>query len=117
MSGKERENLQQQLEQAIAVQESLPDTVDDAIIDETIASIKERIASLTPPPQQRKLATILFMDIAGHTALTVSLDPEEQMAVVDRAIARLAAKVDEPSGHVSRYQGDGFKAVFGLPLA
>ena len=105
------------LEKAIAVQEGLRGTVDDAIIDATITSLKEKLADLDPPPLQRKLVTILFMDIAGHTALTHHLDPEEQMAVVDPAIARLANIVSAHGGHVARYQGDGFKAVFGLPVA
>jgi class 3 adenylate cyclase/tetratricopeptide (TPR) repeat protein len=117
MSTSNTETHRKQLEDAIEVQESLRGTVDDAIIDATITSIKLQLASLQPTTQQRKLATILFMDIAGHTALTVALDPEEQMAVVDPAIARMAAQVDEYGGHVARYQGDGFKAVFGLPLA
>ena len=29
----------------------------------------------------------------------------------------MAAKVDEHGGRIARYQGDGFKAVFGLPIA
>jgi class 3 adenylate cyclase/predicted ATPase len=107
----------QQLEQAIAVQESLRGSVDDSIIDATIATLREKLAALEPVPQQRKQVTVLFMDIAGHTALTRGLDPEKQMAVVDPAIARMAAKIDEYSGRVARYQGDGFKAVFGLPTA
>ncbi len=108
----------QQLEQAIAAQESLRGTLDDAIIDATIATLKEKLAALTPPPQQqRKLATILFMDIAGSTALAQSLDPEEQMALVDPILTRFADRVEEFGGHVARYQGDGFKAVFGLPVA
>lgn len=106
-----------QLEQAIAAQESLRGTLDDAIIDATIDTLKKEIAALSPAIQQRKLATILFMDIAGHTALFQDLDPEDQMAVVDAAIERMAEKVDEHGGHVARFQGDGFKAVFGLPIA
>jgi class 3 adenylate cyclase/predicted ATPase len=57
------------------------------------------------------------MDIAGHSSLTRDLDPEDQMAVVDPLIARLAEKVTEFGGHVARYQGDGFKVAFGLPVA
>jgi class 3 adenylate cyclase len=111
-------NERQQLEQAIAAQESLRGTLDDTVIDATIAAIKDKLAALeSSPEQQRKLATILFIDIAGSTRLSQGLDPEEQMAVIDPVIARLAAKVDEHGGHVSRYQGDGFKAVFGLPVA
>ena len=53
-----------QLEQAIAAQESLRGTLDDAVIDATISLIKEKLAALDPSPQQqRKLATILFTDI------------------------------------------------------
>jgi len=94
-----------QLEQAIAAQESLRGTLDDAIIDAAIVQ------------QQRKLATILFADIVKSTQLTKGLDPEEQMALIDPLVQRLAARVSEHGGHVCRYQGDGFKAVFGLPVA
>jgi class 3 adenylate cyclase len=115
MTTTELKNEHRQIEEAIAAQGSLRD---DAIIDATIATLKEKLVALdTPPEQQRKLATILFMDIAGHTALTRGMDPEEQMALIDPLIARLAKRVTELGGHVARYQGDGFKAVFGLPVA
>ncbi len=108
----------EQIELAIAAQESLRGVVDDTIIEATIATLKEKLAALdASPEQQRKLATVLFMDIAGHTALTHHLDPEEQMALVDPLIPRLAEVVNQFGGHVARYQGDGFKAVFGLPVA
>jgi class 3 adenylate cyclase/tetratricopeptide (TPR) repeat protein len=108
----------QQIEQAIAAQESLRGTVDDAIIEASIATLKEKLAALdSRSEQQRKLATILFMDIVDHTALTRGMDPEDQMALIDPLVARLAGKITEFSGHVARYQGDGFKAVFGLPIA
>ena len=108
----------QKLENAILAQESLRGMVDDAVVDATVAALREKLAALAAhPDQQRKLATILFMDIAGHTALTIDLDPEDQMEVVDAAIARLAAQIDAHGGHVARFQGDGFKAVFGLPVA
>ena len=114
MSSPERE----QLKKAITAQESLRGTLDDAIIDATIATLKEKLAALkSTPSEQRKLVTILFMDIVGHTALTIDLDPEEQMAIVDPALARLAEIIDRNGGHIARYQGDGFKAVFGLPIA
>jgi len=107
-----------QIEQAIAAQESLRGTVDDAIIDATIATLIKKLAAIdASPEQQRKLATILFMDLADHTALTRGMDPEDQMALVDPLIARLAEVVHQHGGHVARYQGDGFKAVFGLPVA
>ena len=110
-------NERNQLEQAIAAQESLRGSLDDAVIDAAIAALKKQLDALEPPPQQRKLATILFADIVGSTRLTQGLDPEEQMALIDPLIQRLAARVSEHGGHVCRFQGDGFKAVFGLPVA
>jgi class 3 adenylate cyclase len=36
---------------------------------------------------------------------------------MDTALKRLAGAVDQHGGHVTRFQGDGFKAAFGVPLA
>ena len=108
------------LEQAIDVLEAQRALLGDAVVEAAIAPMREKLAALEAaeqPEQQRKLATILFVDIAGHTALTHQLDPEEQMEIIDRALARLAEPVGRYGGHVTRYQGDGFKAVFGLPTA
>jgi predicted ATPase/class 3 adenylate cyclase len=118
MTPSDKDSQRAQIQQAIAFQESLRGQADDALIDATIATLKKELAALDPPPdQQRKLATILFMDIANHTVLTRGMDPEDQMALVDPLIARLAEVVHQHGGHVARYQGDGFKAVFGLPVA
>jgi class 3 adenylate cyclase len=107
-----------QIEQAIIAQEKLRGSVDDAIVDATIATLKKELTALdASPEQQRKLATMLFMDIVDHTALTRGMDSEDQMAVIDPLIARLAKKITEFGDHVARYQGGGFKAVFGLPVA
>lgn len=45
------------------------------------------------------------------------LDPEDNLAIIDPALKRMARIVDQHGGRVARYQGDGFKAVFGLPEA
>jgi class 3 adenylate cyclase/tetratricopeptide (TPR) repeat protein len=111
----------EQLEQAIAALEGQRALLGDAVVDAGIAPIRARLAVLSapdsPPPQQRKLATILFMDIAGHTAIVRDLDPEETHDVIDRALARLARPIAARGGQVVRFQGDGFKAAFGLPVA
>ena len=122
----------EQLEQAIAALEAQRPFLGEAVVEAALGPLRAKQATLeaaTPQAarqprkltaqleQQRKLASLLFMDIAGHTALTRHLDPEEQMEVIDQALARLAEPVLQHNGHVVRYQGDGFKAVFGLPSA
>ncbi|MEJ2265787.1 MAG: adenylate/guanylate cyclase domain-containing protein, partial [Anaerolineales bacterium] len=67
--------------------------------------------------QQRKQVTILFMDVVSSTRLMRELDPEENLAIMDTALQNLAAPVKAHGGKVTRFMGDGFLAVFGLPKA
>ena len=110
----------QDLEKAIASLETQRGTLGDSAVDSAIQSLREKLAQLAAseyPMQQRKMATILFMDIAGHTKMTRHLDPEDNMALIDSALVRLTKPILQHGGHIARYQGDGFKAVFGLPTA
>jgi len=111
-------NERQQLEQAIAFQESLRGTVEDALIDLTISALRRQLEQLQPAPEhQRKLVTILFADIVESTNLIRDLDPEDNLEIIDHALKRLSAPIEQFGGHVTRYMGDGFKAVFGKPIA
>lgn len=67
----------EQLEAAIAAQERLRSTLGDVIVDATIAALRTQLAQLTEVAQQRKLATVLFMDVVGSTKLIQGRDPEE----------------------------------------
>ena len=114
------QNTRYQLEQAIAALEAQRAVLGDAVVDAALDPIYQKLAGLqdsAPPEQKRRLASILFMDIAGHTQIVRDLDPEENMEIIDHALARLAEPVRRHGGHIARYQGDGFKAVFGLPVA
>ncbi len=111
------ESERRRLEEAIAAQERLRGEVDDAVLDTVIAALREKLAALGPVGQQRKLLTILFMDVAGSTQIVRDMDPEENMAIMDTALRRLSGPVFDLGGSVTRYMGDGFKAVFGVPVA
>ena len=109
---------QKQLEQAIAVQESLRGTIDDAIIDLTITALRKQLDEFLPTQeQQRKMVTVLFMDIVNSTKMIQDMDPEESMDVLDGSLHVLAEPIHKYGGHVNRFMGDGFLAVFGLPTA
>lgn len=95
----------QQLEQAIAIQESLRGTIDDTILDATINALRAQIAAqeAADVESRRAQATILFLDLAGHTDLVQGRDPEEIMEIVDRALVRLAEPVSRHGGRIVRY--------------
>jgi class 3 adenylate cyclase/tetratricopeptide (TPR) repeat protein len=109
----------EKLEQAIIAQENLRGTVDDSIIEATVAVLKQQLEQLaaTGRPEQRKLVTALFMDTVGSTEMIRDLDPEDDLALMDTAMQRLSEPVIQHGGRVTRYMGDGFKAVFGIPAA
>ena len=109
------------LEQAITAMERQRETLGDTVVDAALASMNEKLVQLktdtSRTEHQRKLLTVLFTDIVASTQLGRERDPEEILEIMDSALQQLAAPVGKYGGHVTRYMGDGFKAVFGLPVA
>ena len=68
-------------------------------------------------PGERKVVTVLFADLTGYTALAASLDPEEVYRFIRPAMTGLVELVESFGGTVPQVMGDGFLAVFGVPIA
>jgi len=66
---------------------------------------------------ERRIVTALFADVAGSTALSERLDPEEAKLVIGGAISRAIRAVETYGGTVSSLMGDGLLALFGAPVA
>jgi len=97
MMSENPESKREQLERAIAAQEGLRGTLDDAIVDATLEALHKQLAELEQAQvleQQRKLVTVLFMDVVSSTRLMSELDPEESMAILDAALQKLAVPVE-----------------------
>ncbi len=103
-------------DRAIAELESLRPSLGDAAVDAAIAGIRARMGR-SPTDHERKLATVLFADIVGSTAITERLDPEDNLAVMEAKLARMSFHVESHGGRVTRYMGDGLLAIFGHPIA
>jgi class 3 adenylate cyclase/tetratricopeptide (TPR) repeat protein len=112
----------EQLEQAIAALEGQRVLLGDAVVDAALAPMREKLALLDEQAaaggQQRKQVTLLFADIVGSTDIGRQLaDPETIIEVMDGGLERMAEPVRKQGGHITRFTGDGFKAVFGFPVA
>ena len=66
---------------------------------------------------ERKLATILFADLVGSTALGDALDPEYARDLLDRFYDAMEAEIALGGGTVEKFIGDAVVAVFGAPTA
>jgi class 3 adenylate cyclase/tetratricopeptide (TPR) repeat protein len=66
---------------------------------------------------ERKLVSILFVDIVGSTSIVDGLDPEDALDELGPAIEIMKAAVHRYGGTLCREQGDGVLAFFGAPKA
>jgi class 3 adenylate cyclase/tetratricopeptide (TPR) repeat protein len=70
-----------------------------------------------PVPERRKLATLLFCDVSGSTAMGESLDAEAVRDLMFRYFDDMRATVERHGGTVEKFIGDAVMAVFGVPTA
>ena len=66
---------------------------------------------------ERKQVSVLFVDVAGFTAMSARLDPEEVHEIMRRAFELMLAEVHRYEGTVNQFLGDGIMALFGAPVA
>ncbi|MFC1896214.1 AAA family ATPase [Thermodesulfobacteriota bacterium] len=80
-----------------------------------IASKPERGKATTE--SERKLATVLFSDMSGFTAMNEKLDPEEVKELMARIFGGVSQVVAKYEGMVDKFIGDAVMALFGVPQA
>ncbi|HEX7254576.1 MAG TPA: AAA family ATPase, partial [Gaiellaceae bacterium] len=64
---------------------------------------------------ERKLATVLFVDLVGSTALVSGTDPEVARRRVQEYFDRVSHCVITHGGLVEKFAGDAVMAAFGIP--
>jgi predicted ATPase/class 3 adenylate cyclase len=66
---------------------------------------------------ERRQLTTIFCDLAGSTALSARLDPEDMRGVIRAYQSACARIISSYDGFISRFLGDGMLAYFGYPRA
>jgi class 3 adenylate cyclase len=69
------------------------------------------------PTEERKLATVLFADLVGSTALSGSQDPERTRVLLDRFYDVMSEEIERAGGTIEKFAGDAVMAAFGAPSA
>ena len=72
---------------------------------------------MTEDRSERKLATVLFADLAGSTALADEQDPERTRARLERFYDAMTAEIEAAGGTIEKFAGDAVMAAFGAPEA
>src|SRR5262249_12219611 len=66
---------------------------------------------------ERKLATVLFVDLVGSTALVAGFDPEVARRRVTQFFGVVSGTIAAHGGTVEKFAGDAVMAAFGVPRA
>jgi class 3 adenylate cyclase/tetratricopeptide (TPR) repeat protein len=66
---------------------------------------------------ERKVATVVFVDLVDSTALVTAADPEVVRQRVNDYFALVSRSIERHGGTVEKFAGDGVMAAFGVPSA
>jgi class 3 adenylate cyclase/tetratricopeptide (TPR) repeat protein len=69
------------------------------------------------PLAERRLVSVLFLDLVGFTTLSESLDPEDVREIQFRYFESARATVAHYGGSLEKFIGDAVMAVWGTPIA
>lgn len=97
--------------QAPSIDYNQPQSYTPKFLAEKILTTRDTIEG------ERKLVTVLFADVAGFTALSEKLDPEEVHGLMDGCFSILMDEIHKYEGTINQFTGDGVMALFGAPVA
>jgi class 3 adenylate cyclase/tetratricopeptide (TPR) repeat protein len=69
------------------------------------------------PLAERRLVSVLFLDLVGFTTLSESLDPEDVREIQSRYFETARSTVAHYGGSLEKFIGDAVMAVWGTPIA
>lgn len=65
---------------------------------------------------ERHIVTVLFLDICGFSTMSQKLPPDEVLRVLNEYFAFVSTSVVNHGGMVDKIMGDGFMALFNVPV-
>jgi class 3 adenylate cyclase/tetratricopeptide (TPR) repeat protein len=66
---------------------------------------------------ERKIVSVVFVDLVGYTAMSEALDPEEVRRLLGPYYQRVREELEGYGGTVEKFIGDAVMALFGAPVA
>lgn len=68
-----------------------------------------------PGVGERRLVTVLFVDLRGYTRYAETHPPEDVVAMLNRFFGAVVAVVNREGGWINKFEGDAAMCVFGAP--
>ncbi|HSH05455.1 MAG TPA: adenylate/guanylate cyclase domain-containing protein [Anaerolineae bacterium] len=104
--------------QAIAALEAQRGLIDDAIIDTSIASLRQQLpTTISTPNQQRKQVTILFAALGNLDTQLTQLDAEDASSYLNTLWQTLDDIIRQFNGYIDKHIGHTVMALWGVDQA
>ena len=88
-----------------------------SVLAETPAATPSAAApSAGAPSTERRLVSVLFVDLVGFTTLSESRDAEDMRALMDAYFETASTAIERHGGVVEKFIGDAVMAVWGTPV-
>jgi class 3 adenylate cyclase len=71
----------------------------------------------TPHREERRIVSVVFVDLVGFTSRSEQLDPEDVRAILNPYHQTVRDELESFGGVVEKFVGDAVMAVFGAPTA
>ncbi len=78
-------------------------------------SCGKRLGAAEPEHEERRVVTVIFVDLVGFTSQAERLDPEDVRAILTPYYERVRAEIESFGGVVEKFIGDAVMGVFGVP--
>jgi class 3 adenylate cyclase len=75
------------------------------------------LAAEAPPREERRIVSVVFVDLVGFTSRSEQLDPEDVRAILTPYHGTVRDELESFGGVVEKFVGDAVMAVFGAPTA
>lgn len=102
-----------QMVEGLGEREFLRETFGRYVPEEIAQEILANRGVLAP---QRRIATVLYSDIAGFTTVCEGIAPEAVVAMLNDYFSALVEIIHRHGGVVTQFQGDAALAVFNVPV-
>jgi class 3 adenylate cyclase len=112
-----------ELKAAIAGLEAQRSLLGETVVEPALAVLRQKLSELesshtdVASDEERKIVTVLFVDVSGFTALSEKLDPEEVRGLINACFEYLVPVVQKYEGTIDKFIGDEIMALFGAPVA
>ena len=75
------------------------------------------LAESAPAGEERRVVSVLFVDLVGFTSEAEKLDPEDVRAILTPYYERVRDELERHGGMVEKFVGDAVMGIFGAPTA